>query len=285
MDHMSYSVVIPFFNNHAEVFRAILSIFEQSIPPKLIIIVDDASIEPFSLPLAFDSSSNYSDRLLVLTHASNQGVANARNTGISACLHMSINFIAFCDADDAWHPHKMQLQLPLFCHESILAVACSLHGSQPYAGFRPHQVSTLSRHDLLRRNYIQPSTLVVRASALSRLGGFPVGRRHAEEGDLYNRIAELGSILFLSTPLVYYDTRSGSTTEAPSLLPVSPGRLSHNVVRMYSGNLFNIFGCYRRGTLSLPWALFYSALLLARFFARTFFILLGSLLWAFGRRS
>lgn len=281
---MAYAVVIPFYNNHGEILSALLSVSRQSTPPELIIVVDDASIEPFSLSSACESFSSHSDRLLVLTHDSNQGVSNARNTGISACLRMAIDFIAFCDADDAWHPHKMELQLRLFCHESILAVACSLHGSQPYSVFRPHQVSTLSRHDLLRRNYIQPSTLVVRASALSRLGGFPIGRRHAEEGDLYNRIAESGSILFLSTPLVYYNTRSVLPTESSSSSPVSPSRLSHNFVRMYSGNLFNIFGCYRRGTLSLLWSLFYSALLVARIFARALSILLGSVFWFFVRR-
>lgn len=270
---MNYTVVIPFFNNDREVGIAIDSILFQSVPPKQIYIVNDSSSAEASKLLELIVSEKNCGLISVVYHHTNQGVSNARNTGIEASLLLGVDFIAFCDADDAWDLHKMRLQLPLFCHPNVLAVSCSLKGNSCPARMQAHQVYSLTLRDLLWRNYVQPSTLVVRASALTLLGSFPPRRRYAEEGDLYNRIAETGTILFLSSPLVFYDIRGSVLAKTHSLNERSPRRLSHSIILMYLGNFLNLCSCYRRGRLSMPALFCYSFYLLARLIARYLFIL------------
>jgi glycosyltransferase involved in cell wall biosynthesis len=270
---MNYTVVIPFFNNNREVGIAIDSILSQSVPPKQIYVVNDCSSGEASRLLELLVSEKNCGLITVIYHHTNQGVSNARNTGIEASLFLGVDFIAFCDADDAWDLHKMRLQLSLFCHPNVLAVSCALKENSYPARMQPHQVYSLTLRDLLRRNYVQPSTLVVRASALRLLGSFPPGRRYAEEGDLYNRIAETGTILFLSSPLVYYDTRPSVLAESHSSNERSPRRLSHSIILMYLGNFLNLYACHRRGSLSMPALFIYSFFLFARLTARCLFIL------------
>jgi len=270
--NMKYAVVIPFFNNGQEVGTAIDSILSQTVPPIQIYVVNDSSCIEASQLLDLIVSEKDSGLITVICHHTNQGVSNARNTGIEASLLLGVGFIAFCDADDAWDFDKMKLQLPLFCHPNIFAVSCSLNGTRYPAGLKPHQVFSLTLRDLLWRSYVQPSTLVVRATALTLLGSFPPGRRYAEEGDLYNRIAENGTILFLASPLVFYDTRGSVLAQSYSLSDRNPRRLSNSIVKMYLGNFLNLYACYRRGRLSMPALFYYSFFMLARFTARCFLI-------------
>ncbi|MGC6482602.1 MAG: glycosyltransferase family A protein [Synechococcus sp.] len=265
---MNYTVVIPFYNNDQEIGIAIDSVLSQSIPPKQIYVVNDNSCLAATALLKSIVSEKNVDLVTIISHDINQGVSNARNSGIKASLNLGVDFIAFCDADDAWLMHKMKLQLPLFCHSNVLAVSCGLKGAAVPSAMQPGRLYSLTLKDFLRRNYIQPSTLVVRASALKLVGFFPKGRRYAEEGDLYNRIAENGSILYLAIPLVDYDTRD--------LLPVCnskkdkgrPARLSHSILLMYLGNILNLYACFRRGSLSVFLLIYYTFLVLLRFVAR-----------------
>jgi len=271
--NINYAVVIPFFNNGREVGTAIDSILSQSVRPVHIYVVNDNSCTEASQLLELIVSEKNSGLITVIYHHTNQGVSNARNTGIEASRVLGVGFIAFCDADDAWDLEKMKLQLPLFCHQNVFAVSCSLYGTRYPAVMQAHQVFSLTLRDLLWRNYIQPSTLVVRTSALSLFGSFPPGRRYAEEGDLYNRIAEAGTILFLASPLVYYDTRDSELVQAHSLNGRNSRRLSHSTIKMYLGNYLNLYACYKRGRLSLPALLYYSVSIIGRFTARYLLIL------------
>lgn len=277
---MNYSVVIPFFNNGEEISVAIESVLSQSIPPKQIVIVDDNSTKKASafLSSVVDSTARL-DLITILHHETNQGVSNSRNNGISACLNQDVDFIAFCDSDDAWHVDKMKKQLPMFCHEKVLAVACGLEGSKLLKLLPSDSIISLSLYDLLFRNYIQPSTLVVRSTVFSRLECFfPPGRRYAEEGDLYNRIVEKGTLLFLSSPLVIYDTRASIQRQSINQQATHSVRLSKNLINMYLGNIYNLYNCYRRRGLNIFSFLFFLSLMVTRFVFRLSIVVFGRLL-------
>ena len=267
---LSYAVVVPVFNNSSELYAAVKSIACQSIPPTIIIVVDDASTFAKTRVILNTLLSLYPSMLEISFHLKNEGASNARNTGILIAKKYNVDLIAFCDADDKWHIEKMRKQMPLFEVPGIQAVGSQVQLGSNWNLPGTYSLKLLTKFDLLTRNYIQPSTLVVRTLALNAIGPFPQNRRYAEEGDLYLRLAEYGTIARLELPLVIYYTNSSPSILAPVTmeLQIQKNRLSENVLSMYFGCLLNLYNCRSRRSLSFPLFLIFVLLLCCRFLRR-----------------
>lgn len=94
-------VVIPLYNAAASIQRTLDSVCAQTRLPDKVIVVDDGSsdagpeiVKHYAAPLP-----------IVLLQQPNQGPASARNRGVFSAEE---TFIAFLDADDRWHPEKLQ---------------------------------------------------------------------------------------------------------------------------------------------------------------------------------
>jgi len=100
------SVVIPFFNSEKTISESLLSICNQSLLPREVIIVDDCSSNPEQLRHIV---SQFSKQLNIkcVFQTKNKGAAYARNVGIGLS---SSGYIAFLDSDDVWHPKKLEVQ-------------------------------------------------------------------------------------------------------------------------------------------------------------------------------
>lgn len=96
------SVVVPFYQGHTTVQRAVSSVDHQVAGPTEVVLVDDGSPVPLSRT-AIQSSID----LISVRHDENRGIPAARNTGIRAA---SQEWIAFLDQDDEWLPHKSACQ-------------------------------------------------------------------------------------------------------------------------------------------------------------------------------
>ena len=88
------SVIIPIYNCINYLERSISSLFNQSYSNIEIIAIDDGSTDGSAFLL--DSISKKDGRMVVV-HTNNQGVAAARNVGLSISKG---EYIAFLDADD-----------------------------------------------------------------------------------------------------------------------------------------------------------------------------------------
>ena len=123
----SYTVVIPAYNAAATIDAAIGSILGQSVPPEVIVVVDDGSTdETAALAAAM------SDRVAVLRQA-NQGPGAATTAGLKA---VRTPFFATLDADDIWLPRKAERQLAALHDDPDLAAVFTLgrlfrDGSEP----------------------------------------------------------------------------------------------------------------------------------------------------------
>jgi glycosyltransferase involved in cell wall biosynthesis len=99
------SCIVPVFNGERFLREAIESIFAQTHDPLEILIADDGSTDGTASIVA-----DFGNRLRYLRQE-NQGPAAARNLGIRAATG---DFIAFLDADDLWHPQKLERQIACF---------------------------------------------------------------------------------------------------------------------------------------------------------------------------
>jgi glycosyltransferase involved in cell wall biosynthesis len=100
------SVIMPVYNAEAWLQRAIDSVLAQSHTRLELIAVDDGSRDR-SLNM-LDAYAALDTRVRVVKQPANGGVAAARNAGIAAARG---DYIAFLDADDWWHPAKLERQL------------------------------------------------------------------------------------------------------------------------------------------------------------------------------
>lgn len=132
----------------------------------------------------------------------------ARNAGVAVS---SGDVIAFLDADDVWHPRKLELQIPK------LALAGLVHtgifdwpGNIPEITDRDIQMHLTPLSKLVIRNSIVTSTVLVRREYVE---DFDKRLQGPEDYDLWLRIAQRACCAFLPLRLTGYRTVAGSLSK------------------------------------------------------------------------
>src|SRR5215216_2413239 len=114
------SAVIPAYNAEATIGATISSVMAQTYRRMELIVVDDGSHDGTA---AFVGKLAERDPRIRLVRKRNEGAAAARNTGID---HARGDFIAPVDADDLWHPTKIEKQMAVVrrCSARVGLVYC-----------------------------------------------------------------------------------------------------------------------------------------------------------------
>src|SRR5215510_10862243 len=99
------SAIIPAYNDAATVERTISSALNQTYTNLEILVIDDGSTDETAFLV--QRMADVDPRVRLLQKA-NGGLVSARNHGIA---NASGEFIAPIDADDLWHPEKIEKQL------------------------------------------------------------------------------------------------------------------------------------------------------------------------------
>lgn len=100
------SVVIPCFRSGATIERTVGSVVAQTRPAREILLVDDASGDG-SVAMLRDLQRRHPGLVHLIELERNGGPGPARNAGWS---RSASPLVAFLDADDTWHPRKLELQ-------------------------------------------------------------------------------------------------------------------------------------------------------------------------------
>ncbi|MGO4133495.1 glycosyltransferase family 2 protein [Rhizobium brockwellii] len=178
------TIVIPAYNAEKTLVETLRSVSSQSYDKLEILVVDDGSRDS-----TFELASDYglTDRRVRVLRQENGGVARARNRGIQEARGP---YIAPVDADDTWHPSKIELQLQaLRKFPDGQGVAYNWYAAIDENGIifghsRPvmHQGNIFE--PLLRENFIgNGSTPLMPRAAILRCGGYDAGLRdNAAEG-------------------------------------------------------------------------------------------------------
>lgn len=172
------SVVIPVRNGELFLPAAIASVAAQTHAPAEVLVVDDGSTDS-TREVALEAGARY------LTSPA-RGSAAARNAGAAAA---SSPLIAFLDHDDLWMPEKLERQLEALAADPRLGFVTTRvrlriePGAAAPAWFRGDE-------DAFSGAPI--STVLVKASVMSEVGGFNPAFKHADDYDWLLRVRDAG---------------------------------------------------------------------------------------------
>lgn len=204
------SVVIPAYNVETYLAAALDSLLQQSLTDFEALIVDDGSTDGTA---AVAQGYVDRDRRFQLLQKPNGGLSSARNHGMAAAR---ADYIALLDADDAYHPDKLQAHVAQLDQNPQIAVAYSASRIMrddgdltwmPMSGKPLHSDWLFA---LLCKNCVgHGSNGVFRRSLLDQVGNFDETLRSCEDIDFWLRIAALdgGGFYRDSQPLAYYRVR------------------------------------------------------------------------------
>ncbi len=103
------SVIIPCYQCSDTIDLAVQSVINQSAMPGEICLIDDGSGDDGRTKRALHSLKERYDSVIkthIILQKENKGPGSARNAGWDMA---SQPYVAFLDADDAWHPQKLEL--------------------------------------------------------------------------------------------------------------------------------------------------------------------------------
>lgn len=92
-----FTVIIPLYNKERYIENAIKSILNQTFTDFELLIINDCSTDK-SVEIATEFVS---EKVRIIHHEKNSGLAATRNTGIKKA---NSNYVTFLDADDLWKP-------------------------------------------------------------------------------------------------------------------------------------------------------------------------------------
>jgi glycosyltransferase involved in cell wall biosynthesis len=110
------TVVIPCYNDGQFIEQALESIYNQSLQPEKIIIVDDGSGGG-----TLNILKNIKSPLVQIIYQENQGVCSARNRGIEMA---TTEFILTLDADDSFEPAFLEKAVTIMRRDSKFVGVC-----------------------------------------------------------------------------------------------------------------------------------------------------------------
>jgi glycosyltransferase involved in cell wall biosynthesis len=191
------SVVIPVYDRQALCERALRSVRAQNVDGMEIIVVDDFSPTPFTLPAEMASDP----RIRVLRHDVNRGAGRARDSGVAASRGA---WIAFLDSDDYWLPGTLAPRLELAerafaaSPDPMVAFAAGFVLERKASGRSDPRIP-LASADL--KDFVSGcwfahgSTAMLRREAFARVGPTDPGLRRLEDFDWFIRFVSIGGRL------------------------------------------------------------------------------------------
>jgi glycosyltransferase involved in cell wall biosynthesis len=201
------SAVIPAYNYGRFVTLAVDSALAQTYPNMEVIVVDDGSKDDTRERLA-----PYGDRIRYI-YQENGGLSAARNTGIR---HARGEWVALLDADDLWHPEKIETQLRAIAGRGSFALIGSPSAAEMPDRLEPApEVRTLGVRDFLTASLFGPSSALIRRDRCGEVGPFDEGLKCVEDRDMWLRIAVRFPVALVLSPCWWYRLHPNQMNKNP----------------------------------------------------------------------
>jgi len=259
------SVIVPCYRCKGTIRRAIESLARQTTTPAEVILIDDASGDG-TLELLMDLRREFGESWVrVIALQENSGAASARNAGWDAATE---KYIALLDADDAWHPRKVEIQCAFLeahpevsvCGHAYRRLNEGEKGDDPALdrpGFGVVSFGML----LLSNRFVTPSVMIRRDVPFR----FLEGRRHMEDHLLWLEIASSGRRLAYLTQVLAFTYKAA----------IGASGLSAHAWEMRKAELANLWRLYRAGRIGLLATVALSGYSLAKHGVRSVLLAVG----------
>jgi glycosyltransferase involved in cell wall biosynthesis len=211
----SVSVVVPHYNRPDMVPAAIKSVYEQTVRPNEILLVDDCST-----PENRKTLNDLSSMAKIISTPRNSGLAGARQFGAESATS---EWVAFLDDDDTWLPDKLERQIRYIeAHPEVVALGGGTtvrtpDGHEEYWGEKETYRVNLA-HALCFTASLVPA-LLIRRDVILKLG-FDDSLRYLEDYEFGIRLLASGyEMHFLAEPLFIYNRggRQQSSFQHPKM--------------------------------------------------------------------
>lgn len=194
-----FSVIIPLFNKAPYIQRAVESVLKQTFQDFEIIVVNDGSTDGGEKLLEVFND----DRIKIINQV-NQGVSNARNTGIS---HGKFRYISFLDADDYWHKNYLETNRKLIRLYPRVGIIGTGYTSSLFDTSDEFNYSLLNNYfEIAIHNTLYfTSATTINKVFFENNTGFDPGLKLGEDLDVWFRaILYFGNGLYVPDKLVFY---------------------------------------------------------------------------------
>lgn len=205
-------VLIPAYDVALTIEGAVRSILGQTVRDIRVVVVDDGSTDDTA---AIVSRLAEDDNRIVLLRQPNGGIVDALNNGLALC---DAPFIARHDGDDLAYPERFEKQLAhLDAHPECIAVGANarhVDASGDPIGVVTEMGAVVSGDAgwfPAREPYLMHPLLLIRREPLVAAGGYRYVF-HAEDADLYWRLAGSGELHNVPDVLADYRIHAGSVT-------------------------------------------------------------------------
>ncbi len=224
------SVIMSVYNGMPYLERALKSILAQTVTDIEAIVVDDGSTDGSRALVAACAAAD--TRLKLLGNRTRLGQSAGLNKAAGAAR---APWLAVLDADDVALENRLERQVDFIARHPDVKAAGSLAYYIDAGGRRigkaQHDLATL---EVFRRymergeaiGFLHSGAFIERAT-LERVGGYRTAFEPANDGELWNRISEIGPILIQQEYLVEYRVHSQSLS-AQSFLKM---RMKHDWIR------------------------------------------------------
>lgn len=199
------SVIIPCYCCVDTIKRAVDSVIAQTLPPEEIILIDDFSNDDgvTLTTLNYLRQMHQKTSIKIVLLDKNSGPGSARNAGWKEA---SQPYLAFLDADDSWHPKKLEIQYQwMVAHPDVVlsghqTIKISENDTLPEL---PENLvaRNINKYSLLLSNCFPTRSVMIKRDVAYR---FLPDKRYAEDYLLWLTIVFNGQpAWFLESPMAY----------------------------------------------------------------------------------
>jgi glycosyltransferase involved in cell wall biosynthesis len=211
MNQPLVSVLMAAKNYGRFIAQAVESVFVQTYPHWELIIINDGSTDDTATVL----SRWQAESRVQVVHSDRLGQPRAKNLAYRLSRG---DLLAYLDADDAWRPNKLALQVERFQQNAALGVCSTDRLLMNEAGeLRSVSPVTVPTGDPLPqvflKNHVCFSSVMVRRTVLDHVGSFDPHLDLAIDYDQWLRVAEHHSFEHVAEPLVLYRTGHGNLSK------------------------------------------------------------------------
>lgn len=224
------SVIISTYNGERHLREAIHSILEQTYSDFELIIVNDGSTDATPEIL-----SNFDDRRIkVLNNERNLGITASQNRAIGAATG---EYLALMDHDDISLPHRFRTQVDFMdAHHDVGMLGSNClnideNNKVTWVATYPSDEVTLKWNTLVLGCPNIHTTLMIRRSAMQRIGGYTNTYQYAGDYELISRLIQTHKVANLEEPLVKWRAHATSTSRknVEQLMAEAMSITRHNV--------------------------------------------------------